>query len=62
MEHKETKSNTEFSITVDIGKPDKEGRRHTSVEWTVKKFEGESIDDFEKRYNYAKTKAMRELQ
>lgn len=58
---REIKTNTEGSVTVSVGKPDKNGRRGTSVEWTVKKFEGESDETFEKRYVYFKEAALREL-
>ena len=49
------------SITISIGKPNKEGRRFTSVEFKVKQLESETDVDFENRYNYIKTKALREL-
>ena len=61
MEHREVKTNTEGSITVSLGKPNKDGDRGASVEWTVKKFEGETDEVYEKRYNYFKDKALREL-
>lgn len=53
--------NSEASICVNIGKPNKEGRRHTSVEFKVKFLEGESIQDFENRYDYIKNKALNEV-
>jgi len=53
---------TAGSIAVNVGKPTKDGERNVSVEFTVKMFEGESIEEYEQRYSYFKTKALRELQ
>ena len=52
---------TAGSITVNIGKPDKNGRRHSSVEFTVKRYVEESDDDYEIRFKYFENKAMEKL-
>ena len=49
------------SVTINIGKPTKDGMRNVSGEYTVKHFDGESNEEFEKRYNYYKQIVEREL-
>ena len=62
MEEKINKDKfTDGSITVSIGKPDKYGKRGVSVEFTVKRFTDESEEDYNKKYNFYKQKALSEL-
>lgn len=61
MENREAKTTSVGSVTVSYGKPDKEGNRGVSAEFTVKSIEGESTEEFEKRYDYFKQKAFSEL-
>lgn len=48
-------------IKVNVSKPDRTGKRNTSVEWTVKMKADDTKEEYEERYAYFKSKALREL-
>ena len=48
-------------ITVSVGKPDKQGKRNVGVEYTVSMKPNDTEQDYEKRFEWVKTLAMREL-
>lgn len=53
--------NTLGKITVSVGKPDKYNHRSIGVDYSIYMMSTDTKEDFEERYDYIKSKALREL-